>query len=277
MFLIITYIIHAFENLSTRLSLLLDLLDVWYIIILTNTNIKMNTKNKMDNQKETIGKIVKNARLKQGLSQGEVARKASIQQSYLSQIESDKGRPPTVYVIEKVAFTLKLDTKKLIKLLEIERFKYEERRLNRKKNELGLRTIDKHFHSIPILSQIPSSIPDNHQDFPPELIEDFYSLSVEKGSFLYRIKEDSMSPRIKERDLVLISTDEKAKNGDIAVIRNGRGDCLLRRVTFEPDQIILTAENAEYPVLVWRTKDEPKIMGLVKLIIKREFIKREGH
>ena len=78
----------------------------------------------MGKQKETIGEIVKNARLELGLSQGEVAQKASIQQSYLSRIERDEGRPSTIYVIEKIASVLKLDAEKLIKLLEIERFKY---------------------------------------------------------------------------------------------------------------------------------------------------------
>ncbi len=40
-------------------------------------------------------------------------------------------------------------------------------------------------------------------------------------------------------------------------------------MTFQADEIILTAENAKYPVIVWTAEDDVKIIGRVKEIIRR--------
>ena len=226
----------------------------------------------MDKQKETIGEIVKNTRLKQNLSQGEVAQKASIQQSYLSHIERDTGRPPSVYVIEKIAFALGLETKKLIKLLEIERFKYEQQRLNNKRKGLSLKAPNSHFRPIPILKEVPNFIPDNLQDFPSEIIIGSYEPAVkDPKAFMYEVEGDFMAPEIKKGDLLLIYPSEidKVKNGDIVVITNGKKVRRLRRVTFEGNEIILSPENSAYPIIVWKKEDKPKIIGRVKEIIRR--------
>ena len=79
-----------------------------------------------------------------------------------------------------------------------------------------------------------------------------------------------MDPEIKEGDLVLICPVlvEEVKNGDIIAITNGRGARRLRRVTFNGDQTILTAENSAYPVMIWKKEDKPKIIGRVEEIIR---------
>jgi len=226
----------------------------------------------MDKQKETIGEIVKNARLELGLSQGEVAQKASIQQSYLSRIERDIGRPSTIYVIEKIASVLNLDVKKLIKLLEIERFKYEQGRLDNRRKSLGIKAKSSFFCPIPILSDIPAGKPQDFtdQDYPPGIAEGYYEFKVtDPNAFFLRVKGDCMSPEIKDGDLILVYPNEETKSGDIVVIRNNKDQKEIRRVTFQPDQIILTAENASYPVIVWREENGPQIIGRVKEIIRR--------
>lgn len=226
----------------------------------------------MNRQKETIGIIVKNARLKQDLSQGEIARKASIQQSYLSQIESDKGRPPTIYVIEKIALALDLDRKKLIKLLEIERFKYEQERLDNKRKNLGIKASNSFSYPIPILSEIPAGHPKEFtdQDYPAGIAEDYYEFKVDDpNAFFLRAKGDCMSPYIIEGDLLLISPNDKVETGDVAIVINNKGEKEVTRVAVHKDQIILTPDNPAYPTVVWEAKDKPKIIGRVKEIIRR--------
>jgi len=227
---------------------------------------------KMDKQKETIGKIVKNARLELGLSQGEVAQKASIQQSYLSRIERDEGRPSTVYVIEKIASVLKLDAKKLIKLLEIERFKYEQGRLDNKRKGLGIKAESSLSRPIPILSEIPAGHPKDYtdQDYPPGIAEDYFEFKIDDpNAFFLRAEGDCMSPYIIAGDLLLVYPNDKAGNGDVVIVKNKKGEKEVRRITIQPDQIVLTAENSAYPVIIWRKEDEPKIIGRVKEIIRR--------
>lgn len=78
-----------------------------------------------------------------------------------------------------------------------------------------------------------------------------------------------MSPEIKDGDLLFVYPDEKVKNGDIVVIKNKKSEKEVRRITIQPDQVILTAENPVYPVRVWRKEDKPEIIGRVKEIIRR--------
>lgn len=232
-----------------------------------------NTNNNMDEQIETIGQIVKNARLKLDLPQGEIARKASIQQSYLSQIESDKGRPPTIYVIEKIALALNLDRNKLVKLLEIERFKYEEQRLNSKRQQLGVKDPSASYHPIPILSDIPAGNPKDYgdSDYPAGMADNYYEFKVDDpNAFFLRAEGDCMVPYIMDGDLLLIYPNDKVETGDIAIVRNDKDEKEVRRINIQPDQVILCADNPAYPSIVWRNdKDKPKIIGRVKEIIRR--------
>ncbi len=74
---------------------------------------------------KSIGKILKEARLKKGLKQIEVAQKAGISQPYYNLIENDKSRPPSFYAIEKIAHVLGRDPKPLIKILEYKQLEYK--------------------------------------------------------------------------------------------------------------------------------------------------------
>jgi len=78
-----------------------------------------------------------------------------------------------------------------------------------------------------------------------------------------------MSPEIKHGDLLLVYPNEKIENGDIAIVKNKKGEKEVRRINFQPDQIILMCDNPAYPVIVWRKEDEPVIIGRVKEIIRR--------
>lgn len=78
-----------------------------------------------------------------------------------------------------------------------------------------------------------------------------------------------MSPEIKDSDLLLIYPNDKIKNGNSVIIRNNKEEKEIRPIIIQPDQIILTADNPAYPVIVWRKEDEPKIIGRMKEIIRR--------
>ena len=67
--------------------------------------------------KTTFGKKIKQARLKLGFSQRELAAKIKINFTYLSKLETDKNDyPPSEEVIEKIANALNLDTDELTQL-----------------------------------------------------------------------------------------------------------------------------------------------------------------
>lgn len=62
-----------------------------------------------------IGKNIKEIRKLRGLSLSELAERANISKSYLSNIERDLNKNPSIKVIKKIAGVLEVDLKTLIK------------------------------------------------------------------------------------------------------------------------------------------------------------------
>ena len=231
------------------------------------TNIK--TKNKTT--KMQLGKKIKALREGLGLSQTDLANKTGLHRSQLSSLENENMSPFQDFTKYKLLCNiLKADPHKLWEIGQKDRQEWKAKEYLVKANLLKPDIAGKLSPPIPILSEIPSSMPETCRDFPPEIIEAFHEPFRDPNSFFYRAEGDSMDPEIKEGDLVLICpvSADKVKNGDIVAIANGKGARQLRRVTFNGRQTILTADNLAYPVIVWTEQDKPKIIGRVKEIIR---------
>lgn len=63
-----------------------------------------------------LGKKIKELRLKQKLSQDELARKADIPYTTLTKIETGVIKKPSVYVVAKIAKALNISLDKLIEI-----------------------------------------------------------------------------------------------------------------------------------------------------------------
>ena len=219
-----------------------------------------------------IGQILKQARLKKGLTQIETAEKAGISQPYYNLIENDRTRkPPSFYVIERLAKVLQCDPEPLLKSVEFMQLEYKRESVRQFEKRLG----EPSLHcppAIPIVKEIPAQIPKTRDDLPVETIEDFLRIEIHDArAFMLKAKDDCMAPEIKRGDLVLIcpSEIEKVKSGDIVAIRNNKGEGELRRVTLYHNQFILTGGKLACPVLIWTTEeDKPKIIGRVKGAIR---------
>jgi XRE family transcriptional regulator, master regulator for biofilm formation len=62
-----------------------------------------------------IGRTIKDLRIKEGLTLSELAEKANISKSYLSNIERDLNNNPSIFIINKLAGVLEIELKTLIK------------------------------------------------------------------------------------------------------------------------------------------------------------------
>lgn len=221
--------------------------------------------------KPKLGEVLRHARLKAGLTQVELADKAGISQPYYNLIENNKSRPPSFYVVEKLAQILKCDSKPLIKAVEIMQLEYKKDSIKKLEGRLG--TGGSANRPIPILSDIPAGNPKDYgdSDYPAGIADEYYEFKVDDpNAFFLRAKGDCMAPYIIDGDLLLIYPNDKVESGDIAIVANDKDEKEVRRVTIEPDQIILCANNLAYPSIVWRNdKDKPKIIGRVKEIIRR--------
>jgi len=212
-----------------------------------------------------VGKILKQARVKKGLTQIETAEKAGISQPYYNLIENDRLRkPPSFFVMERIAKVLQCHPKPLLRAVELMQLQYRRESVRQFEKRLGEPSVPP-LPTIPIVKEIPHQIPENRDDLPIEIVEDVLSMKTDDpAAFIFKVGDDCMAPEVKTGDLVLIcpSEAERVKSGDIVAIRNNKGESRLRRVTPCREGFILTAENSDCPTLVWRTsEDEPEVIG----------------
>lgn len=66
-----------------------------------------------------IGEYIKKARLEKGLSLTETAKKADIAKSYLSNIERDVNKNPSLKVLEKLANVLEIDLSDFVQKVQV--------------------------------------------------------------------------------------------------------------------------------------------------------------
>jgi len=105
---------------------------------------------------------------------------------------------------------------------------------------------------IPVIGSIACGTPILAQ----ENIEGYITLNPEdKADFCLLCKGDSMLPRCQNGDLVLIRKQPTVENGEIAAVRIGDEATLKKVYRPAPDQLMLIAENADFPPIVL-TKDE---------------------
>lgn len=105
---------------------------------------------------------------------------------------------------------------------------------------------------IPVIGSIACGTP----ILAHENVEGYITLNPEdKADFCLLCKGDSMLPRCQNGDLVLIRKQPTVENGEIAAVRIGDEATLKKVYRPAPDQLMLIAENSDFPPIVL-TKDE---------------------
>ena len=105
---------------------------------------------------------------------------------------------------------------------------------------------------VPIIGSIACGSPILAQ----ENIEGYLSINPDNAAdFCLICKGDSMLPRCQNGDLVLIRKQPTVDNGEIAAVRIGDEATLKKVYRPAPDQLMLIAENSDFPPIVL-TKDE---------------------
>ena len=105
---------------------------------------------------------------------------------------------------------------------------------------------------VPIIGSIACGTPILAQ----ENIDGWLSLNPDDSAdFCLICKGDSVLPRCQNGDLVLIRKQPTVDNGEIAAVRIGDEATLKKVYRPAPDQLMLIAENSDFPPIVL-TKDE---------------------
>ncbi len=118
---------------------------------------------------------------------------------------------------------------------------------------------------LPLVSSVPAGKVATM--FHPDFAENFVTTDDVKdpGAFALRVKGASMAPRIEDGDIVIVSPQQEAHNGDICVVRVD-GEDTLKKVKFEGNYLHLIPLNPEFEPVTVKRKDVNFVWKVVKLI-----------
>ena len=128
---------------------------------------------------------------------------------------------------------------------------------------------------IGVLSSVGAGIPleavDVFDQDDPDAWEEISSDLARGGEFFaLRIKGDSMLPRIRRGDVVIVRKQDTVEEGECAIVLVNGNEGVCKRIHYRDDGIALLSNNEEYPPLVFtkqQIRDMPvRIVGKVEEI-----------
>jgi SOS-response transcriptional repressor LexA len=118
---------------------------------------------------------------------------------------------------------------------------------------------------IPVLARIPA-------DFLAETSKDdvsgyFSTPEAPQGAFALMVKDDSMSPTVRQDDYLFFLPGPEFKNGDFLVYQDEWGQVFARRCRERDGRLFMVADNPQY--LALEADDKLKILGKVVDVWRR--------
>ena len=199
--------------------------------------------------------------------------------SFIKQFTQVSGYPPTLREIGKhfqisSTFGVKRHLEALVKkgFINIESNASRGISLIRKSSEdfLGGIHIDgSTFIKVPVLGRVAAGFPinavENHEG---SIVIDPSFFKKAEDAFALRVKGDSMiNVGINDKDLVIVSPKEQAKNGDI-VVALLNDEATVKRFELINNKIRLIAENKSYNPIEVKSEDDFKLVGKVKGVVR---------
>ncbi|MFI5252006.1 MAG: helix-turn-helix domain-containing protein [Bacteroidota bacterium] len=119
--------------------------------------------------------------------------------------------------------------------------------------------------NIPLLSSVPAG--KSAAIFHPEQVERYVTVDNirDPNAFALVVKGTSMSPKIEDGDIVVVSPRHEVRNGDICVIRVNDED-VLKKIKLEEQYVHLIPLNPVFEPVTVRKRDITFIWKVVKVI-----------
>jgi repressor LexA len=212
--------------------------------------------------KTTIGERLRSARENKELDQASLARKAGIVTRTLQRWEKGEQVPDGI-AITRLARATGVQASWLL-TGEGEMYPSPSRPDNvytlPGSNRRRVRTVD-----LPLIAAVPAGKVATL--FHPDYVDDYVTVDDVKDAqaFALKVKGNSMSPRIEDGDVVIVSPQQEARSGDVCVARVN-GEDTLKKVKFEGNYIHLIPLNPEYDPVTVKKRDVNFIWKVVKLI-----------
>jgi SOS-response transcriptional repressor LexA len=207
-----------------------------------------------------INKTIRQLRLKAGLTQEEVAKRAHTPRAYISQIESGVRSPSERMAEDILIKGIGLTYQQARRI--IDQWKLQSVGLPEELQPIA----ETDFVAIPILCAVPCGEPkevyedaDGYISLPKSKIPKKYRLFAVLAEGLSMVEED-----IVPGDIVICDPDAEVKNGDLAIVRTADG-ATLKRVYFKDGYAKLEPGNKGFkPVEASKLQVVAKVIYIIK-------------
>lgn len=213
-----------------------------------------------------LGELIKKYRKDRKLTLRDFASLCGMSHSYISMLEegrnSKTGEPitPTLSTLKKISKALGLTSNELMTIID------DMPVIINNDNNFDYSTIPElrpvKVLRFPMMRSIACDHPTFEEDKYEAYVDDNANINAD---FCMTAQGDSMiNARVHDGDIVFIHSQNMMENGEIAAVLI-ENKISLKRVYYYPDQnkIILTAENAKFPPLVYTNEGlkQVKILG----------------
>ncbi|MCC7479717.1 helix-turn-helix domain-containing protein [bacterium] len=251
-----------------------------------------------------IGNLVRNLRLRRGLSQSDLAHAAGINNSYLSRIENGERRP-SPKILRRFSEILHYPYDDLVVKSGILSEDFVRQTPGRQGLQDGtpassngtgqaedtssvLRQLISSIQTgsgitsaalakrgIPVLDSVTAgllkeaNVVEAHSDVP-KLVLSEDELGFDQRAFALVVQGDSMvEAGILDGDIVVVSPNTQVNSGDIAVVLVNGSSTTCKKVYVESGRVILQPANSHYRPQVLSYPEEVEILGKVILVRRK--------
>lgn len=206
-----------------------------------------------------FGKKLKAIRMEKGFSIRQTALQAGTSNPYISQVENGKRNIPKPETLEKLAKGLRISKEEIFKLAGLETSKTD-----------NIEYIGSNFVNVPVIGEIACGEPiiaeENISSYVP-----IPSDVVKNGTFfILNCVGNSMEPTISNGSQVVVREQPDAENGQIAaVLLENENTATLKRIKKTKTNVILMPDNPSYDPIVLNEDRPGRILGIVKMEMKR--------
>ena len=207
----------------------------------------------------TLGKRIKDLRIKAGLTQEQLAIKIGYStKTSISKIENDvlDINQSTIVALARALNTtpsiiMGWEEKEAIKPLDITSLE-------------GLRI-------VPLYESVSAGFGTTAQDYIIDYVPTVIrNDDIAARSIAIKVSGDSMYPKIEDGDIIIVQKQDTVDNGQIAVVLIDSEDALGKKIRIPKDCVELISINPEYKPRKFEKEEmnRLKILGLVKQVIK---------
>lgn len=213
-----------------------------------------------DINKTSLGIYIKNTLDENGWSLRQAALQIGVSPAYLSKLTNKKADSnPKPETLDKIAKGLRINKFILYNLAGIETPKPS-----------NIEYIDSNFANVPVIGEIACGEPiiaeENISGYVP-----IPSDVVKNGNyFILNCVGNSMEPTIANGSQVVVREQPDAENGQIAaVLLEDENTATLKRIKKTKTNVILMPDNPSYDPIVLNEDRPGRILGIVKMEMKR--------